>query len=213
MKKEQNIRVSDFFEEHGINKTSRAEGYYSEADLERQSQKEYYSLINSDEIIFSPQESIDILRMIANILPKIDKPKDKIVVEKYLMGFSLREICEIVGYRSPSSVHKIINNYKSIITQEYEEETHIAEIFHQKFFIYREPEERIHVEAKVAQARQIMESLFGFDTFIYPYDITKDAYKITLKHSVFGTYKLSQEGLVKLVKQITDQLEENIKDE
>ena len=208
LKDEHETRVSELFREKSFTMTSRADGYYSEADLERQAQREYFSLINSDEIIFSHQESIDILRMIANILPKIDKPKDKIVVEKYLMGFTIREICQIVGYKSPSSVHGIIKKYTEIIKEEYEEEAYIAELFQQRYFIEKEPEERIMVEPEVAQARQILESVFDFETYIYPFDITHEAYKITLKHPTFGTYKLSQEVIIKLVKNITDKLED-----
>ena len=210
MENEHEVRVSLIFEEKGVNKTSKAGGYYSEDDLTRKHLKEIYALKGSDEVNYSPQGTVDMLRLIANILPKIKNRRHKLVIEKYLMGYSIREICKIVGYSAPSSVHEVIQKFKPLIRDEYEEEKAIIELFENQTYIYREPDGNIpKIEPEVAEARQILEGLFGFQTYIYPFDITPQAYKITLKHPDYGTYKLSQRGIIRFAEEIKKKLKEN----
>ncbi len=197
-------KVGNLFKECGIGKTDKKAGYYADKDLERQHLKEIASFkANNVGISYSPMGVVDVLRLIANIMPKIKNPKHKIVIEKYLMGYSIREICQIVGYSAPSTVHELIGKYKPIITEEYEEEKAIIELFEGPNYIYHEPDStKLPIERDVSDARLLLESMFGFETYIYPFDITPEAYKITIKHPDYGTHKLSCQGLVSFADKI-----------
>lgn len=206
MEKEHEIRVSEIMKDKGCCMTSRAEGYYSEKEYKRQNLKEYESCLRSGYEALTYAESFDMLRFIALVIPEIKDPKDKIIVEKYLMGFSVREICAIVGFLSTSSVHGRLKKYMDFLKEKLEDAIALKESFENKKYEYTEPCEGIKVEKEIADARLFLENVFGFETFIYPFDISAYSYKITAKHEDYGTKKFSCDGFLAFVKALKEKL-------
>lgn len=200
------LRMSEFLKKNGQRMTSHADGYYSEKDYRKQKLKEYTSFIRGELELLSSQETFDMLRFIALVLPEISDPKDRIIVEKYLMGFSIREICSLIGFSSKSSVHKRLKKYESFLREKLEDAIALRELFENRTYEYREPAEGIRVEKDIARARIFLENVMGFETMIYPYDISAFSYKITVKHPQYGTQKFSCDGFLKFVNHIKEKI-------
>ena len=161
---------------------------------------------NNDYFSLSVSESFDILRFIDQVCPKIENSKEKIVIEKFLLGYTSKEICEISEYKSTSSVYKIISKYKSMLEDELSDYIALRDMFGEFKIDYREPENSNAVEKEVNKARLILEHLFHLETYIYPFDIGTDSYKITLKHPTLGTHKFTKAGFLRFYKKVTKSL-------
>ena len=186
-----------------LEQDNKKEGYLTDKgleDLERQEKVSQFYKIH-----YSPEVVVDMLKVIESVLPKIPKPKEKIIIEKYLMGFTFQEISDMIGYKSKSAVAYVVNKHKEVIKETYEDEKAIAEMFQGVTHVYSEPTPKIEVEKDISQGRIFLESVLGFETFIYPFDIKPESYIITLKHEKYGTHKLSRDAFLKFVREVKEQ--------
>lgn len=174
------------------------EGYYSNNDLKQKERKEKNSLFFSDNYTKS---HIDMLRFIVNVKSKIENSRDRLIIEKYLMGFTLKEL-ENMFNLTVGTIRGVIKKYKQLLKDEYEDACAIKELFEGTENIYVNPVPKVEVEKDVAKARMLLENLFGFETFIYPFDISENSYKVTIKHPYYGTLKKTPKALVEYVEEI-----------
>lgn len=174
------------------------EGYYSENDLQQRERKEINSLLYSDNYV---ESHIDLLKFIVNVKSKIENKTHSLIIEKYLMGFTYKEL-EVIFGLTVGTIRGVIKKYNQLLKDEYEDACAIKELFEGPQNIYNESIPKVMVEKPVAEARMILENIFGFETFIYPFDISENSYKVTIKHPYYGTLKMSPGRLVEYVEEI-----------
>ncbi|MBQ0105625.1 MAG: sigma-70 family RNA polymerase sigma factor [Armatimonadetes bacterium] len=202
MKNTHENRMSEFLTEKNLGKTSRADGYYSEEDSEKHYRKEVRSSQNVWEIPVN--EHLDILRFIDRVTPLIPSPKEKLVIEKYLLGYTAQEICACLNLRSKNSVRYIIAKHRNMLKEKLEDYKALREMAENPIYEYVPPQPGPLVEKDIAIGRMMLENVFGFETYIYPFDISAESYKITVKHKDLGTHKLTCEKFLAFVEHIKE---------